>query len=779
MPTLVTKTCGTGKELATFSDIRTYVNALDLLALDQTIELRCSGTIAFPNFQTIGPLTSDDTHRVVFLPEAGAGVNDLNRSTFDQGGSGAAFSFVRNGETGLSSGVDIYDMRWLVTGGTTSGSAATGCTNRNPNSAFDNIIMRNRIYDTSVAEGSILGAGNQNNRTKIADNLFILNGGLNKTVIFDSATTIIERNTAVALGNAIGDAKFHRGTNNTILRNNVLLGFSYVSIVPETAGIGNFSNRTPTQGKTSGITVLTTANGLVVNDASDFRPKAGGPVVDGADDTANVTQDIIGSNRGGAPDSGAWQLSAFLPLPTGRITNYTSVNGTVTLTGTTTNTPASGVASLTPTTTAYNSAVAKGPVSITLGSGTFTVSFPDTLAGEYLPSVTLTNNGGTQAAVNEAGTVSVVAATGTLTSQTLDGQVVSFIGTVSGSPLSGSVQVDVSPSSTNGGTAAGPVALTITGSNFTGSIPLLPGTYSAPVVRFTNARGTSLPLSGTTPVSIVGIDGNPQAPEDTDPNAPTVTSVTVSPTTATGSTTFSATVAGTNSPSQGVSWTATAGTINSSGVFTAPAATSSVQNITVTATSLVDPTKSGTAAVTIAASTGSTVTSVSVSPGTATGSTTFSATVVGTNSPSQAVTWTASAGSINSSGVFTAPAATSSAQNITITARSVQDNTKTGNAAVTIAATTPSPQRSVTLTMLNAASLTGLKWSWFDQSLPNNFAAPTDKGAIESTDANGLIVIPLPNSQLPTGGIGWLIVTNSDGNPATAHSAFCGPRVVA
>lgn len=80
---------------------------------------------------------------------------------------------------------------------------------------------------------------------------------------------------------------------------------------------------------------------------------------------------------------------------------------------------------------------------------------------------------------------------------------------------------------------------------------------------------------------------------------PTVTSVTVTPSTATGSTTFSATVNGTNSPSQAVTWSASAGSITSGGVFTAPAQTSETQVITVTATSVADPTKSGTATVTI------------------------------------------------------------------------------------------------------------------------------------------------------------------------------------
>lgn len=87
--------------------------------------------------------------------------------------------------------------------------------------------------------------------------------------------------------------------------------------------------------------------------------------------------------------------------------------------------------------------------------------------------------------------------------------------------------------------------------------------------------------------------------------ASTVTSVTVAPSTAnvagSGTQQFNATVNGTGSPSQSVTWMASAGSINGSGLFTAPAATGSVQNITITATSTQDNTKSGTAAVTVPA----------------------------------------------------------------------------------------------------------------------------------------------------------------------------------
>jgi hypothetical protein len=85
-----------------------------------------------------------------------------------------------------------------------------------------------------------------------------------------------------------------------------------------------------------------------------------------------------------------------------------------------------------------------------------------------------------------------------------------------------------------------------------------------------------------------------------------------------------------------------------------------------------------------------TVTSVVVSPSSVTlaglATQQFTATVNGTNGVEQTVTWSATAGSIDASGLFTAPAASGGVQTITITATSTVDNTKTGTATVTIPA---------------------------------------------------------------------------------------------
>ena len=81
-----------------------------------------------------------------------------------------------------------------------------------------------------------------------------------------------------------------------------------------------------------------------------------------------------------------------------------------------------------------------------------------------------------------------------------------------------------------------------------------------------------------------------------------------------------------------------------------------------------------------------------------------STTVQGTGSFNSAVTWSVQGsgnGSINSSGLYSAPATVQSAMQVTVTATSVGDPTKTGSAAVTVTAAWVQP--SITTQPLNQA----------------------------------------------------------------------------
>lgn len=98
--------------------------------------------------------------------------------------------------------------------------------------------------------------------------------------------------------------------------------------------------------------------------------------------------------------------------------------------------------------------------------------------------------------------------------------------------------------------------------------------------------------------------------------------------------------------------------------------------------------------VTLNVQSNATVTSVTVNPNSATvaGSATqqFTANVIGSNSPPNTVTWTitptVSGATISGSGLFQAPAATTSNQTFTITATSTFDSSKSGSATITVPA---------------------------------------------------------------------------------------------
>lgn len=76
-----------------------------------------------------------------------------------------------------------------------------------------------------------------------------------------------------------------------------------------------------------------------------------------------------------------------------------------------------------------------------------------------------------------------------------------------------------------------------------------------------------------------------------------------------------------------------------------------------------------------------------------------------------------------------------------------------------------------------AANLSGLNWAWFDQATPDLVTSPMSVGVAATTDGGGTCVLTVV-SNLSVGGVGWLTITNSDGNPATLHKSFNGPVTV-
>lgn len=226
-------------------------------------------------------------------------------------------------------------------------------------------------------------------------------------------------------------------------------------------------------------------------------------------------------------------------------------------------------------------------------------------------------------------------------------------------------------------------------------------------------------------------------------------SASCSPTTVGSSATAQcvASVQGTGNYSSAVTWSASAGSVNAAGAFTAPGSATSV---TVTATSTQDTTKSGSATITVQAPAPSpSITSVSVicTPTTVTagsGTAQCAATVQGTGSYSSAVTWSAASGAISPSGLLTAPA---SAGNVVVTATSTEDATKSGSATITVQAPAPPPPTitsvSVTCnpTTVNAASGTS-QCAATVQGTEGYSSAVTWSASDGSISASGLFTAP-------------------------------------
>ena len=315
-------------------------------------------------------------------------------------------------------------------------------------------------------------------------------------------------------------------------------------------------------------------------------------------------------------------------------------------------------------------------VNVTVTPATATVqpggqqTFAATVTGSSNTAVTWTATGGT-ISVTGIYTAGATAGNFIVTATSAADPTKSATATVTVQP----VQVSVSPASatlqpgqtqqftaTVTGTSNTAVTWTATGGTITAA-----GLYTAGTAAGT-FQVTATSVADTTKTSSASVVIKP------------VVSVSLSPLTATlqpGQTQqFTATVAG--SSNTAVTWTATGGTISSGGLFTAGSTAGS--NFAVTATSVADSTKAASAQVTVqppqTVQVSVSPTSVTLQPGM---TQQFTATVTG--SSNTAVTWTATGGTISSSGLYTAGQSTGS---FAVTATSVADTSKSATAAVSI-----------------------------------------------------------------------------------------------
>ena len=234
--------------------------------------------------------------------------------------------------------------------------------------------------------------------------------------------------------------------------------------------------------------------------------------------------------------------------------------------------------------------------------------------------------------------------------------------------------------------------------------------------------------------------------------APAIT-ISVSPAAAvltpSGTLTIAATVAGTSNSAVSWSLTPALGTISAAGLYTAPAAISSRQNVTVTATSVADPTKS--AAMTLTLSPPIVVT---LTPATATLTQSkvwgFSASVANTyGTENTGVTWSLSpaVGTITQTGVYTAPAVISNAQTVKVTATSIADPTKYAAASVIL---TPPVAVSVTPATVSLTPSQSQRFSPTVLNASNTLVTWSINPAVGSISSAGLYTAPATTSGIQT-----------------------------
>jgi hypothetical protein len=226
---------------------------------------------------------------------------------------------------------------------------------------------------------------------------------------------------------------------------------------------------------------------------------------------------------------------------------------------------------------------------------------------------------------------------------------------------------------------------------------------------------------------------------------------------------FTATVSG--SGNTGVTWSFTpalgglAGS-GASAVYAAPGTAATTQVVTVTATSMADPTKAASAVVTLlqAVTLSISPSMVSLSPS---GAQQFTPTVLGTSNT--AVTWSISpsAGAISSAGLYTAPANVSAPQTVIVTAQSVANPAQSASATVTVTAIT-----------YYVSSVNG------SDSNPGTLAAPW----LTVAKVNSTSLLPGQSVAFQAGGV-WreqltVYSSGSAGNPITFTSYGSGPAAV-
>ena len=282
--------------------------------------------------------------------------------------------------------------------------------------------------------------------------------------------------------------------------------------------------------------------------------------------------------------------------------------------------------------------------------------------------------------------------------------------------------------------------------------PILPSPPTMPIVATSQADSASSASASVTVTSDVSVQV-----------APPTASVELG-----AMQSFTATVMSAGRPSTAVLWSvsgpgcagAVCGTINSDGSFTAPGILPGPPNVTLTATSVADPSRSATASVTVTSHFTITASGPASIAAGATAQFTASIQPVPGSNPATGVNWSVSGagcgaaqnacGTISSSGLYSSPASPPQPPQVTLTATSLADPSKTASVTTQIVTThvlSISPANATVAleqTQTFAATLDGTPTEAVLWSVNGVQGGNTTVGTISnSSSQNGLYLAPV------------------------------------
>lgn len=464
------------------------------------------------------PANWSDQYNVTVMPPPGCAVWELDTTgpLYYPDYLGIELEYTNTYPVLIGCGVAVEGFKLKEQAGTGTGAGINMTrTNAAPsgNTSYTSWLRRNRILRRGASSVPLISAGEYTSRPEIDDNIIIDEAGTG-LLINSLYYGFIRRNSFVRSGGGAGATAIQATTTANTFDSNVFVGCGGAPISASGTSHTYNDNYTDTALTTpqAGITAIT--SGPVINSYTDLRTVDGTPIIGGGGPSGNTTLDIRGGNRGSDPDAGAYQLHPAMPLPGLTITSIVVDGQTVTVSGTSTNSPTSGLATLSPSGADTVGAVQQGPTALTLGAGTFSVQWVGVPAGEYLsPYITATNAGGLGAPATGGTSVSIIGisataeypvssgyAVATLTSAVAAGPTLSLSGTATNAPFAGTVTVR----DLGGATVAGPYAMLVDEAGFSGAITGLQGGAVTLSVSLENAAGV-----GTTafPDVITLVDG--------------------------------------------------------------------------------------------------------------------------------------------------------------------------------------------------------------------------------------------------------------------------------